>query len=159
VGGRASGTDGPRAPGERPRKDPLRVALFTKRARDARRHRPNIAFGPAPVHPGLLEVDGAGRWGMERDFGGRYVPETLVAALEQLETAYDELRHDPRFWAELDELLARFAGRPTPLYRADRLAAAVGDQARRITAGRGAGGRAGGWCLGRASNGRCSARC
>jgi phosphoribosylanthranilate isomerase len=119
----ASGTEDPRVAGERPRKDPLRVALFAKRARDARRHRPNAAFGPTPVHAGLVEVDGAGRWGMERDFGGRYVPETLVGALEQLETAYDALRHDPRFWAELDELLARFAGRPTPLYRADNLAA------------------------------------
>ena len=119
------GTEGPRVPGERPRKDPLRVALFTKRANDARRHRPNAPFGPTPVHAGLLDVDGAGRWGVERDFGGRYVPETLVGALEQLESAYDELRHDPRFWAELDELLGRFAGRPTPLYRADNLAAEV----------------------------------
>ena len=59
---------------------------------------------------------------MEREFGGRYVPETLMAALEQLEAAYDALRHDPRFWSELRELLGRFAGRPTPLYRADRLA-------------------------------------
>ena len=98
----ASGTDVPREPGVRPRKDPLRVALFTKRARDARRHRPNVASGPTPVHPGLLDVDSGGRWGMERDFGGRYVPETLVGALEQLETAYDALRHDPRFWAELE---------------------------------------------------------
>ena len=128
----ASGTDAPRVTGERPRKDPFRVALFTKRARDARRHRPNVAFGPAPVHPGLLEVDGAGRWGMERDFGGRYVPETLVAALEQLEAAYDAVRHDPRFWAELDDLLGRFAGRPTALYRADRLAEAAADEARRL---------------------------
>ena len=53
------------------------------------------------------------------------MPETLVGALEQLESAYDALRHDPRFWAELDELLGRFAGRPTPLYRADSLAAEV----------------------------------
>ena len=74
----ASGTDLPRVPGERPRKDPVRVALFVKRARDARRHRPNVAFVPTPVHPGLLEVDAAGRWGKERDFGGRYVPETLI---------------------------------------------------------------------------------
>ena len=50
---------------------------------------------------------------MERDFGGRYVPETLMAALAQLETAYDALRHDPVFWADLRELLERFAGRPT----------------------------------------------
>ncbi len=121
----ASGTEHPRVPGVRPRKDPLRVALFTKRARDARRHRPNVPSGPTPVHAGLMEVDSGGRWGMERDFGGRYVPETLVGALEQLETAYDALRHDPRFWAELDELLARFAGRPTALYRADNLAAEV----------------------------------
>jgi phosphoribosylanthranilate isomerase len=134
----ASGTEAPRAPGERPRKDPVMVALFVKRARDARRHRPNAAFGPTPVHPGLLEVDAAGRWGKERDFGGRYVPETLMGALQGLESAYDAIRHDPRFWAELDDLLARFAGRPTALYRADRLAQAVVLEAHRqaVAAGR-----------------------
>ena len=132
----ASGTDGPRAAGQRARKDPLRVLLFTKRARDARRHRPNVPARPTPVHPGLLEVDAAGRWGMERDFGGRYVPETLMAALEQLEDAYGAVRQDPRFWAELDDLLGRYAGRPTALYRADRLAQAVADEARRLAAGR-----------------------
>ncbi|HYO44535.1 MAG TPA: hypothetical protein VES19_15155, partial [Candidatus Limnocylindrales bacterium] len=57
----ASGTEPPRVPGERPRKDPVRVALFAKRARDARRHRPNAAFGPTPVHPGLIAVDEHGR--------------------------------------------------------------------------------------------------
>jgi tryptophan synthase beta chain/phosphoribosylanthranilate isomerase len=134
----ASGTEAPRAPGARPRKDPVSVALFAKRARDARRHRPNAPFGPTPVHPGLLEVDAAGRWGKERDFGGRYVPETLMGALQGLESAYDEIRDDPRFWAELDDLLARFAGRPTALYRADRLAQAVALEAHRqaIAAGR-----------------------
>ena len=134
----ASGTEGPRVAGERPRKDPVRVALFVKRARDARRHRPNVAFGPTPVHPGLLAVDEHGRWGMERDFGGRYVPETLVGALEGLESAYDAIRHAPRFWAELDDLLAWFAGRPPALYRADRLAQAVTLEARRgaLAAGR-----------------------
>ncbi len=130
----ASGTEFPRVPGQRPRKDPLRVALFTKRALDARRHRPNAHSGPAPVHAGLVEADGAGRWGMERDFGGRYVPETLMGALQQLESAYAALRHDPRFWAELDELLARFAGRPTPLYRADRLAGAAAAEGARLRA-------------------------
>ncbi len=130
----ASGTELARLPGERPRKDPVRVALFAKRAREARRHRPTAPFGPAPVHAGLVEADAAGRWGKERDFGGRYVPETLMGALSQLETAYDALRRDPRFWAELDELLARFAGRPTALYRADRLAEAAASEAARLRA-------------------------
>ena len=128
----ASGVEAPREPGERPRKDPFKVALFVKRAKAARDDRPNVPFGPTPVHAGLLDADGAGRWGMERDFGGRYVPETLMAALAQLETAYDALRHDPVFWADLRELLERFAGRPTALYRADRLADAVRGEAVRL---------------------------
>ena len=128
----ASGVERPREAGQRPTKDPARVALFAKRARAARDDRPNLPFGPSPVHAGLLDADGAGRWGMERDFGGRYVPETLMAALEQLETAYDTLRDDPVFWADLRSLLARFAGRPTALYRADRLARAVRGQAERL---------------------------
>ena len=131
----SSGVEAPRADDERPRKDPFKVALFVKRAKAARDDRPNTPFGPTPVHPALLDVDGAGRWGMERDFGGRYVPETLMAALVQLETAYDALRHDPVFWADLRELLARYAGRPTPLYRADRLAAAVHQEAFRLARG------------------------
>ena len=137
----ASGTERPRVPGERPRKDPLRVALFVKRALDARRHRPNAPFGPTPVNAGLLEADGGGRWGLERDFGGRYVPETLIGALVQLETAYGGLRDDPRFWAELDDLLGRYAGRPTPLYRADNLAAEALAEASRRSPGRGHKGR------------------
>ena len=136
----ASGVELPRVPGERPRKDAFRVALFVKRAKAARDDRPNTAFGPTPVHPALLDADGAGRWGMERDFGGRYVPETLMAALEQLETAYAALRHDPVFWADLRELLGRFAGRPTALYRADRLGASVEAEARRLATGRTGGG-------------------
>ena len=131
----ASGVERPRVTGQRPTKDPVRVALFVKRARAARDDRPNVAFGPTPVHAGLLDADGAGRWGMERDFGGRYVPETLMAALEQLEVAYDALRNDPVFWAELRDLLAHFAGRPTALYRADRLAQAVRAEAARLAGG------------------------
>jgi len=118
----ASGVERPRDGDERPRKDPLKVALFVKRARAARLDRPNLAVRPTPVHPRLLEADDDGRWGIERGFGGRYVPETLMSALRQLEDAYAALRHDPRFWADLRELLQRYAGRPTALYRADRLA-------------------------------------
>ena len=125
----ASGTERPRVAGERPTKDPLRVALFIKRARAARVDRPNLAARPTLADPGLLTADAHGRWGTERQFGGRYVPETLMAALEQLEAAYTAIRDDPVFWSELRELLANYAGRPTPLYRADTLAYEVLERA------------------------------
>ena len=54
-------------------------------------------------------------------YGGRYVPEVLMAPLEQLEKAYLEARHDAAFQAELKDLLGNYAGRPTPLYYAKRL--------------------------------------
>ncbi len=54
-------------------------------------------------------------------YGGRYVPETLMPALEELEAAWVVARDDPAFRAELDILLRDFAGRPTPLYFAERL--------------------------------------
>jgi tryptophan synthase beta subunit len=125
----ASGTERPRIAGERPRKDPLRVALFVKRARAARLDRPNVPPRPTVAPSGLLTADERGRWGVNREFGGRYVPETLMAALEQLETAYAAIRQDPVFWSELRELLAQYAGRPTPLYRADSLAYEALDRA------------------------------
>jgi tryptophan synthase beta chain len=54
-------------------------------------------------------------------FGGRYVPETLIHALEELEEAYDRYKNDPEFVAELDSLSRDFVGRPTPLMLAERL--------------------------------------
>ncbi|MCU1249691.1 MAG: tryptophan synthase, beta subunit [Edaphobacter sp.] len=60
----------------------------------------------------------AGRFGA---YGGRYVPETLMAALEELEQAYALAKEDPAFQAELDDLLRNYCGRPTPLYFAKRL--------------------------------------
>ncbi len=101
-------------PAGRPAKDPLAVALFVKRAGAARLDRPTVPFGPQPVDPGLLEADAQGRWGVDRAFGGRFVPETLMAALLDLEAAYDAIRREPAFWAEFRELLARYVGRPTP---------------------------------------------
>ncbi len=62
--------------------------------------------------------DAAGHFGT---YGGRFVPETLVTALEELTTEYLATRDDPAFKAELDTLLREFAGRPTPLYFAERL--------------------------------------
>ncbi|MBL9030879.1 MAG: tryptophan synthase subunit beta [Phycisphaerae bacterium] len=64
--------------------------------------------------------DSGGRFG---PYGGVYVPETLVPALHQLDAAYAHARSDPAFGAELDALLRAFVGRPTPLFRADRLTA------------------------------------
>jgi tryptophan synthase len=55
------------------------------------------------------------------EFGGRYIPETLVAAHEDLEAAYDEARRDPAFHEELERLYKHYVGRPTPLYLAERL--------------------------------------
>ncbi len=59
-------------------------------------------------------------------WGGRYVPETLVSALEELEEAYESYRDDPGFLSELRELQTDYAGRPTPLFYAQRLSAQVG---------------------------------
>src|SRR4030081_1344330 len=67
--------------------------------------------------------DAKGRFG---PYGGRYVPETLVAPLEELERAYDDARKDPDFQKELDYLLKNFAGRPTPLQFASRLTEHLG---------------------------------
>src|SRR5947209_12154604 len=55
-------------------------------------------------------------------YGGRYVPETLIPALDELESAWAELRDDTAFRAELHELLTNYAGRPTPLTRVERFA-------------------------------------
>jgi tryptophan synthase beta chain len=55
-------------------------------------------------------------------YGGRYVPETLVPALDELEHGWDEVKDDPGFRLEFEELQRTYVGRPTPLYRADRLA-------------------------------------
>ena len=57
-------------------------------------------------------------------YGGRYVPETLVEPVEELERAYFAAREDPAFQAELDRLLEHYVGRATPVYEARRLAAA-----------------------------------
>jgi tryptophan synthase beta chain len=64
-----------------------------------------------------------GRFGV---YGGRYVPETLMAALEQLEREYEKARRDKKFRAEFERLLKDYAGRPTALFPARRLAKKLG---------------------------------
>ena len=76
-------------------------------------------LGPLP--------DARGRFG---EFGGRFVPETLIPALQELEVAWTAARADPDYRRELSGLLEDYAGRPTPLFRADRLRAALGLGAR-----------------------------
>ncbi len=67
--------------------------------------------------------DALGRFG---EYGGRYVPEILVAPLDQLQQVYEEAREDPLYQAELQELNEKFAGRRTPLYHAKRLSDHLG---------------------------------
>lgn len=69
------------------------------------------------------QPDDRGRFG---EFGGKYVPETLMAALTELETAYTAAREDTAFWDELDGLLTDYVGRPTPIYFARNLTSKLG---------------------------------
>ncbi len=67
--------------------------------------------------------DGAGRFG---DFGGRYIPETLTRALDELTAQYEAAIGDEKFQAELNGLLRNYVGRPSPLYHAERLSRKCG---------------------------------
>ncbi len=73
--------------------------------------------------PRLTGPDRAGHFG---PYGGQFVPETVMAALHELDAAYQAARHDAAFTRRLHALLGDYAGRPTPLYEAKRLSAAVG---------------------------------
>ena len=67
--------------------------------------------------------DARGRYGR---YGGKFIPETLMAAVEELTAAFEAAQHDDGFRREFDELSRTFSGRPTPVYRADRLSAQAG---------------------------------
>src|SRR6476646_3603023 len=69
------------------------------------------------------EPDAYGHWGR---FGGRYVPETLVAPLEELTREFTHARGDTMFWNELEQLHRHYCGRPTPLFHAQRLSTHAG---------------------------------
>ncbi|HUG94401.1 MAG TPA: tryptophan synthase subunit beta [Planctomycetaceae bacterium] len=73
---------------------------------------------PPAASPLSAVPDPSGRFG---EFGRRFVPETLMHALEELTAEYEQARRDPPFQARLDELLANYVGRPSPLYFAERL--------------------------------------
>src|SRR5258706_16406136 len=69
------------------------------------------------------QPDSTGHFG---PYGGRFVPEVLMAPLQELELAYEDASADPEFHEELKDLLAHYAGRPTPLYYARRLSENLG---------------------------------
>src|SRR5258706_10395923 len=73
--------------------------------------------------PMTVQPDQGGHFG---PYGGRYVPEVLMAPVEELEAAYLAARQDLAFQAELTDLLHNYAGRPTPLYFASRLSETLG---------------------------------
>src|SRR5690348_15950687 len=70
-----------------------------------------------------IQPDSRGHWG---PYGGRFVPETLVAPLDELTSAYQTAQQDESFHKELEYLLSTYAGRPTPLSLAERLTAHAG---------------------------------
>lgn len=71
--------------------------------------------------------DEQGRYG---NFGGRFVPELLMPALLELESAYNEAKEDPKFQEELDTYLKQYVGRETPLYEAENLSKHLGEKVR-----------------------------
>ncbi|MCC6588734.1 MAG: tryptophan synthase subunit beta [Bryobacterales bacterium] len=75
------------------------------------------------TEPRVTQPDAQGHFG---PYGGRYVPETLMTPLEEIEQAWLAARQDPTFHAELSDLLHNYAGRPTPLYHAKRLSESLG---------------------------------
>jgi len=85
---------------------------------------PNLPRTSAAVaEPTIHDPDVRGHFGV---FGGRYVPEALMAVIEEVTAAYEKARSDQTFLDELDNLQTHYAGRPSPLYEATRLSAHVG---------------------------------
>ncbi|HEY7353222.1 MAG TPA: tryptophan synthase subunit beta [Terriglobales bacterium] len=102
----------------------MATASITKKSAVRGSHLSKTAKGGTPSRGGrpTLVVQ-PGRFG---PWGGRYVPETLMAALQELEREYEKAKRDPRFKARLSELLKTYAGRPTPLFFAKRLTQKLG---------------------------------
>lgn len=74
-----------------------------------------------PINPNFQTTQRPDAFGRFGRFGGKYVPETLMPALTELETAYQQYRNEPGFQLELQQLLRDYVGRATPLYFAERL--------------------------------------
>ena len=70
-----------------------------------------------------MEMNKKGRYGL---YGGQYIPETLIPAVQELEQAYEKYRNDPAFQAELRALMEKYAGRPSLLYYAEKMTKDLG---------------------------------
>src|SRR6266498_568560 len=104
----------------------LRPAGRTMRRSRPSSPTPRVGLGnvSSSILPSMTQLpDSRGRFG---PFGGRYVPETLIPALDELIKEYDRARRDPKFKAELDYYLKQYVGRPTSLYYAERLTKKLG---------------------------------
>lgn len=100
-------------------KFPFHPAALTSAKERHRQYKSEVEKRVAQTEYGYF----ADRFG---DFGGSYVPETLVEPIQQLEKAYWDATHDPTFWAQVHQLARHYVGRPTELYYAKRLSEAVG---------------------------------
>ncbi len=78
---------------------------------------------PTPAHPVYSQPDGSGHFGR---FGGRFMPEALIAPLDELDREWTAAKADPAFAAELDRMLREYANVPSPLYEAHRFSEAAG---------------------------------
>ena len=121
---RARGRRGPRdargraRPGERPRGDRRRAAVGGRRELEPR----DRARREGPRADPRLRRGGAMTTETYGAYGGRYVPETLIPALDELEQGWAEANADPSFREELDRLGQHYVGRPSPLYETERFA-------------------------------------
>ena len=73
-----------------------------------------------------MELKSYPRMGKFGKYGGQFIPEILMAAVQELEEAYEEAKNDPEFRRRLDYYLSEYAGRPTPLYHAENLSKKMG---------------------------------
>ena len=71
----------------------------------------------------MTDINKKGRFG---EYGGQFIPETLMTAVQELETAYEHYKNDPEFLAELDDLYKKYAGRPSLLYYAEKMTKDLG---------------------------------
>src|SRR5688572_10671083 len=101
----------------------MRLSVPRRRATDWRSAVPAVHALRMSAEPVMGDPGASGRFG---EFGGRYIPETLVMACAELDKAFRDAWADPAFRAELDALLRDYAGRPSRLYEAKRLSAELG---------------------------------